>query len=526
MKRRDFLRTTAAAGAALAASDLVADLVAQSSGKRVLESRFKGLSDVALREAKRLGCSYADIRFTRNVDDSVSVRDRIVTEGFGFGGRGRSESAGFGVRVIHGGVWGFSSSPVVTEDEIRKTTHIAVDVAKASAIARRVDVKLVPVPAYTDYWAVPIKRDPFQVPLDEKIAFLMKVNEAVLKNKDVFRVQSAMAFDYEWKYLATSEGSYLEQEVWRTSPGFNVIAQKGRSVKSRTFNVPPRTGGYEIVEDSKMLDNAERIAAEAVEHAGAPPVQAGVKDLVLTPSHAMLTIHEIIAHPTELDRVLGYEANYAGTSFIKLGDVGKLKYGSKLFNVTGDRTIAGGMCTIGYDDDGVKPTEFPIVREGILVGLQSNRETAHFLGLKQSHGCTFATSWRNYPFLRMPNVHLDAGPPGSPTPEEIIADTKDGILIDGRGSYSIDQQRYNGQFGGDAFWEIKNGKVSHMVSDVTYNAITTDFWANLDAISGKDSWQMFGTTGDAKGQPVQINHPSHGSPYVRIKRVMVGAAYT
>jgi TldD protein len=231
MRRRDFLRTTAAAGAALAASDLVADLVAQSSGKRVLESRFKGLSDVALREAKRLGCSYTDIRFTRNVDDSVSVRDRIVTEGFGFGGRGRSESAGFGVRVIHGGVWGFSSGPIVTEDEIRKTTRIAVDVAKASAIAKRVDVKLVPVPAYTDYWAVPIKRDPFQVPLDEKIAFLMKVNEAVLKNKEVFRVQSAMAFDYEWKYLATSEGSYLEQEVWRTSPGFNVIARKGRSVR-------------------------------------------------------------------------------------------------------------------------------------------------------------------------------------------------------------------------------------------------------------------------------------------------------
>jgi TldD protein len=525
MKRREFIRTTAAAGAAFAASDLVADLIAQSPQKRPLESRFKGLSDVALLEAKRLGCSYADVRFTRNVDDSVSVRDRIVTEGFGFGGRGRSESAGFGVRVIHSGVWGFSSSPIVTEDEIRKITRDAVGVARASAIAKRDDVKLVPVPAYTDYWAVPITKDPAHVPLDEKIAFLMKVNETVLQNKGVFRVQSVMAFVYVWKYLASSEGSYIEQEVWRASPGFNVIA-RGRTVKSRTFNVPPRTGGYEIVENSRMLENAERIAAEAVEHSNAPAVTPGVKDLILTPSHAMLTIHEIIAHPTELDRVLGYEANYAGTSFIKLEDVGKLKYGSKLFNVTGDRTIAGGMCTIGYDDDGVKPMEFPIVREGVLVGLQSNRETAHFLGLKQSHGCTFATSWRNFPFLRMPNVHVDAGPAGSPTPEEIIADTKDGILIEGRGSYSIDQQRYNGQFGGDAFWEVKNGKVTRMVSDVTYNAITTDFWANLDAVSGKESWQMFGTTGDAKGQPVQINHPSHGSPYLRIKRIMVGAAYS
>jgi TldD protein len=290
--------------------------------------------------------------------------------------------------------------------------------------------------------------------------------------------------------------------------------------------VAPRTAGYENIEDGQMLENAAKTAAEAVEHTAAPPVSAGLKDLILTPAHAMLTIHEIIAHPTELDRIMGYEANYAGTSFIKLADVGKLKYGSKLFNVTADRTMAGGMCTVGYDDDGVKSQEWPLVREGILVGLQTNRETAHFMGEKESRGCTFATSWRNYPFLRMPNVHVDAGPAGSPTPEEIIADTKDGILIDGRGSYSIDQQRYNGQFGGDAFWEVKNGKVTHMVSDVTYNAITTDFWNNLDATSGRDSWRMYGTTGDAKGQPVQINHPSHGSPYLRIRKVMVGAAYS
>lgn len=522
--RRDFMKTTAAAGAGLFASDLVAGLIAQSPKGQPLQSRFKGLSDVALGEARRLGCSYADVRFTRNIDDSVGVRDRIVTGGFGFGGGGRSESAGFGVRVIHGGVWGFASSPIVTEDEIRKVTRTAAEVARASAVAKKQDVRLTPVQPYTEYWAVPIKRDPFDVRLDEKIAFLLKVNEAVLKNKGIMRVQSMMSFDYEWKYLATSEGSYIEQEVWRTAPGFTAFA-RGKTFKSRTFSVPPRTAGYEVVEESKMLEAADKIAAEAIEHASAPPVTAGLKDLVMTPSHAMLTIHEIIAHPTELDRVVGHEANYAGTSFISVGDVGKLKYGSKLFNVTGDRTIAGGMCTIGYDDDGVKTTSFPIVREGILVGLQTNRETAHLVGENDSKGCTFATSWRNYPFLRMPNVHLDAGPKGSPTPEEIIADTKDGILIDGRGSYSIDQQRYNGQFGGDAFWEIKDGKITRMVSDVTYNAITTDFWGNLDAVSGPEHWEMYGTTGDAKGQPVQINHPSHGSPYLRIKRIMVGAAY-
>jgi TldD protein len=233
-----------------------------------------------------------------------------------------------------------------------------------------------------------------------------------------------------------------------------------------------------------------------------------------------------VAHPTELDRVVGYEANYAGTSFVKASDVGKLMMGSKLFNVTCDRTLPGGMCTVGYDDDGVKSQRWPIIQEGRLVDLQTNRETAHYIGQTASKGCTFATSWRNYPFLRMPNVHVEPGPAGSPTPEQIIADTKDGILIDGRGSYSIDQQRFNGQFGGDAFWEIKDGKKTRMLSDVTYNAITTDFWQNLDATSGRESWEMFGTTGDAKGQPVQINHPSHGSPWCRIRRIMVGAAYS
>jgi TldD protein len=525
--RRHFLKTAGAVTAGLAASDLVADLIAQSPGGRVLESRFKGLADVALREASRLGTSYCDIRFTRNLTDAVGVRDRIVADGgFGFGGGGgRNESAGFGVRVLHGGVWGFASSPMVTEDDIRRIARTAVEVARASAIAKRFDVRLTPTAAYQTYWATPISVDPFSVPLDDKIALLLEVNERLLQTKGVVRVQSRIAQDYEWKYFASSEGSYIEQESWRVSPTYTAMARVGSSVKSRTFTVPARTGGWEIVTDGRMLENAERIAAEAVEHATAPPVSAGLKDLVLSPSHSMLTIHEIIGHPTELDRILGYEANYAGTSFIRLEDVGKLKYGSAMFNVTADRTIEGGLCTAGYDDDGVKTTAWPIVREGILVGLQTNRETAHFIGETESRGCTFATSWRNYPFLRMPNVHVEAGDDAAPSADDIIADTKDGILIDGRGSYSIDQQRYNGQFGGDAFWEIKNGKKTRMLADVTYNAITTDFFSNLDAVANKGSWEMFGTTGDAKGQPVQINHISHGAPWMRIRGIMVGAAY-
>ena len=542
--RRDFLKYTGATSLLLASSDLVGELLAQSPKGNPLTSTFKGLADVVLGEAKKAGCSYADVRFTRSVSSGVNASggsDRNADGGGGFGGGrggrggagrgggaragGRPGAAGFGVRVIHSGVWGFASSPIVTEDELRRITRIAAEVAKASAVAKKTDVKLAPVPAYTDYWSSPMVKDPTKVSTEDKQAFVQKVVDLAAANKNVSSVTAAVGITNEWRYFASTEGSYIEQETFEITPTFNVSAKIGDVTKTRSFVGVPKTGGWEVAEESEMIESAERIASEAVEMTTAKPLGMGLKDLVLTPSHAMLTIHEIVAHATELDRILGYEANYAGTSFVKLSDVGKLKYGSKLMNITGDRTIPGGMATIGYDDDGVKTTEFPIVREGILVGLQTNRETAPLIGDKASKGCTSASSWRDYPFLRMPNVRLEAGGKGSPNVEQMIADTKDGVLIDGRGSYSIDQQRYNGQFGGNCFWEIKNGKVTRMVTDVTYNAITTDFWANLDLIGSQETWKMFGTGGDAKGQPTQTNSISHGSPYIRIKKIMVGAAY-
>src|SRR3954447_7826016 len=555
MKRRDFVKTMALSGAAVAASDLIGELIAQTPQGKVLQSKFKGLADVALMQAETSGCSYADIGFTRSTNNGVNAsggnREFDDLGGFGGGGGGRGGgrggggrggggfggrgggaatvrdrgAAGFGVRVIHSGVWGFASSPIVTEDEIKRITLLATEVAKASAIAKRADVKLAPVEAYQEYWVTPFKKDPGTIPQEEKQALVQKVVDLVVKTKEVTSVNASVQLEHEWKYFASSEGSYIEQETYTTTPQFTVTARKDGETRTRVFTAVPMTGGWEVAEASEMVENAERIAAEAVEFCTAKPVEMGVKDLILTPSHAMLTIHEIVAHATELDRILGYEANYAGTSFVKLSDVGKLKYGSKLFNVTADRTMPGGMATIGYDDDGVKTMEFPIIRDGILVGLQTNRETAPQIGDKASKGCTSASSWRDYPFLRMPNVRLEAGGKGSPNVEQMIADTKDGVLIDGRGSYSIDQQRYNGQFGGNCFWEIKDGKITRMVTDVTYNAITTDFWANLDLIGSQETWKMFGTGGDAKGQPTQTNSISHGSPHIRIKKIMVGAAY-
>ena len=268
--------------------------------------------------------------------------------GGGGGGRrgggpgGTVGAAGFGVRVIHSGTWGFASSPIVTEDEIRRITRIASEVAKASAIAKKTDVRLAPVQAYQAYWATPIVKNPDEIARDVKQEFVQKVVDTVVKNKGVQNVNVSVNITFEWKYFASSEGSYIEQESWQTNPSFSVTARKDDVVRTRNFTPIARMGGWEVAEEAKLLENAERIAEEAVEFTTAKPVDMGVKDLILTPSHAMLTIHEIVAHATELDRIMGYEANYAGTSFVKVSDLNKLKYGSKLFNVTADKTIPGG----------------------------------------------------------------------------------------------------------------------------------------------------------------------------------------
>jgi TldD protein len=429
------------------------------------------------------------------------------------------------VRVVHSGVWGFASSPIVTEDEIRRITRVATEVAKASAIAKKADLKLAQVPTYVTNYVTPMVKPPLSVSQTDKQAWAQAIVDKAKGVAGVTAINVSANHGYEWRYFASSEGSYIEQELYTTSPNLSITAKVGDVTRTRNYVGVAAMGGWEIAEQTDFLEAAERVANEAVEMCTAKPLgSSGLRDLILSPSHAMLTIHEIVAHATELDRVMGYEANYAGTSFVKLSDIGKLKYGSKLMNITADKTD-NGLGSYGYDDDGVKATKFPIVRDGILVGLQTNRETAHLVGDNFSKGCTFANSWRDYPFLRMPNVHLEPGPANSPTRDELIADVKNGVMIDGRGSYSIDQQRYNGQFGGHVFWEIKNGKITRQVTDVTYNAITTDFWGNLDGITGPKEYQKFGTGGDAKGQPTQTNSISHGSPWLLIRNIMVGAAF-
>ncbi len=550
--RRDFLKGLGATAAlsTLYSRDLMAEIIATSPKGRVADSRFKGFSDIVLSEAKLAGCTYADVRFTMTATvpgGMASFRTAGAPAGGGpggggggggggFGGRGRGavrgipapedrQAAGFGVRVVHSGVWGFASSPIVTEDEIRRVTRMATEVAKASAIAKRADLKLAPVQAHVANFVTPMQKHPTSVSETDKQKWAQAIVDKASAVTGVTAVNASATHSYEWRYFASSEGSYIEQELFTTSPTLSVTARVGDVTKTRNYPGVAACGGWEVAERSDLLEAAERVANEAVEMCTAKPLgTSGLRDLILSPSHAMLTIHEIVAHATELDRIVGYEANYAGTSFVKLNDLGKLKYGSKLLNVTCDKTDDG-LGSTGFDDDGVPSQKWPLIRDGILVGLQTNRETAHLVGEETSRGCTFGNSWRDYPFLRMPNVHLEPGPDDSPSRDELIADVKDGVMIDGRGSYSIDQQRFNGQFGGHAFWEIKNGKITRMCTDVTYNAITTDFWGNLDGITGPKEYQKFGTGGDAKGQPTQTNSISHGSPWLLVRKMMVGAAF-
>ena len=558
--RRDFIKKVgqgaAATGSiALLSNDLVQDLLAQTPAGNVRASKFKGLSDIVLSEAKNAGCTYADVRFTMTLNPPGGTATfNVAGTGRGGGGGGRGgggggggggrggrggganafkgfptdaerEAAGFGVRVVHSGVWGFASSPIVTEDEIRRITRLATEVAKASAIAKKQNLRLAPVPAYVENWISPMQKPPMSVSQTDKTAWAQSIVDKAKAVQGVTAVNVSATHSYEWRYFASSEGSYIEQEFYVTTPTMTVTAKVGDITRTRQYPGVGKHGGWEIAEQSDLLAQAEQVATDAVEMCTAKPLgSSGLKDLILSPSHAMLTIHEVIAHATELDRIVGYEANYAGTSFVKISDIGKLKYGSKHLNVTADKTDDG-IGSVGFDDDGVKSMKWPIVRDGILVGLQTNRETAHLIGENFSRGCTFGNSWRDYPFLRMPNVHLEPGGNDAPTRAQMIADVKDGVMIDGRGSYSIDQQRYNGQFGGHIFWEIKNGKITRQVTDVTYNAITTDFWGNLDAAGHPSEYRKFGTGGDAKGQPTQTNSISHGSPWLLIRKIMVGAAF-
>ena len=359
------------------------------------------------------------------------------------------------------------------------------------------------------------------MPIEQKLELLRAVAADARKVAGVFSAMGSIDARLEDRFFVSSEGSVIEQHVYQISPEFTATAvESGRKVKSRTYRPHAVCAGYEAVERARMLDQARRVGEEAVAHLKAPSVSPGVMDLVLLPTHLGLTIHESIGHSTELDRALGYEANYAGTSFLTTDKLGKFRVGSDIVNFNGDRIRPESLSTCGYDDDGVKTRQFPIIKAGIFVGYQTIRDQAHLIGQTESMGCCYADSYASVPFQRMPNVWLE--PSDKPvTLDDLVAGVENGVLIDGRGSYSIDQQRYNFQFGGDAFWEIKGGKVRGMIADVAYQSRTPDFWSSCDGIGGQALWENVGLDADGKGQPrTDQRHEPRVCP-ARFRRVNV-----
>jgi TldD protein len=482
---------------------------------------MKDLADVALNVARDRGASYADIRISRTLNQAVATREKRVQNVTNV------ESFGFGVRVLAGGAWGFAASSTLTKEEIMRVTERALSIARANAAIQRVPITLVPVEKYPDAkYVTPVKQDPFTVPLSEKVDHLLRINAEAMKVKGpgpIF-VNSSMVFTKEEKYFASTEGSYIDQTIIRSWPTFNVTSvnlQTGKFEQRNSLRSPAGRG-YEVVAEYDLVSEAPLAAEQAVQKHTAKSVEPGRKDLVLHPTHLWLTIHESIGHPTELDRVLGYEANFAGTSFATRDKLGKFQYGSRLINIRADKTQVGALATCGWDDDGVKTTEWDIIKDGILVSYQTVRDNAAIIGLKRSHGSAYADSWSSVAFQRMPNVNLLPAPGNQRiSADDLIADVKDGIFIEGDGSFSIDQQRYNFQFGGQVFWEIKNGKKTQMLRDVAYQSRTPDFWNACDGLGSKEFYELGGSYFDGKGEPSQINAVSHGCPPARFRNINV-----
>jgi TldD protein len=469
----------------------------------------------ALETAKQKGASYADIRVNRYLRQSINTREKRVTN------ISNSESFGFGIRVLVDGTWGFAASQNVTAAEIDRVAAQAVAIARANRAAQGKPIVLAPVKAYKDTWQTPVMKDPFRVPTENKVDLLLAINAAALKVKGAAFCTSNMNFVKEQKQFASTEGSEIEQVIIRQAPSFTVTAVDRQAGKFKTRNslAEPIGAGYEWTESYPWVQEAEKAAEQAVQKLSAKSVEPGKYDLILVPSNLWLTIHESVGHPTELDRALGYEANYAGTSFLTTDKLGKFKFGSDIVNFFADRTQPQALATCGYDDDGVPTHEWDLIRNGVFVDYQTTRDQAAWIGQKESHACSYAASWGSVPFQRMPNVSLRPGREKL-TLDELIADTKRGILGEGRSSYSIDQQRYNFQFSAQLFFEIRDGKIAGLVEDAAYQAITPEFWNSCDRICS-EGYTLGGSFYDGKGEPGQVNAVSHGCAAARFRNVNI-----
>jgi TldD protein len=516
-----------AAANALSPSRAFAGMLTEQPLEMPQDDVIKQLIATALNTAKSAGASYADVRIGRYHNSIVFTREQQIVN------TADSDTIGAGVRALVDGTWGFGASKTLTTDGIAAAAREAVAIAKANRIARDQPVQLTPVQAYPNAtWKSAFKIDPFTIPIEQRADLLLKANAEALKVKGVRFVNSGLLFVKEDRNFGSTEGSVISQTIVRVGVPFTVtaVAPDNSDFQTRGNVVAPAGRGWEYVLEQDLVGNAGKWAEQAVEKLNAKSVEVGRYDLVLHPTHLWLTIHESIAHPTELDRALGYEANYAGTSFVAPPEkmLGKFRYGPEFMNIQGDRSQEGACATIGYDDEGVKPETFLIIKNGVVNDYQTTREQAAWLKWwydqqgkpARSHGCSNADSWGTVQFQRMPNVSLLPGEKDIGW-NDIIAATDRGIAIEGDGSFSIDQQRYNAQFGGQVFHEIRGGKIVGQLKDVAYQMRTPDFWNSMDMIGGKSSYFLGGAFNDGKGQPPQSNAVSHGCVPSRFRNINV-----
>ncbi len=484
---------------------------------------MKNFAYWALNHAETLGATYADVRV-------IDTRERYVSTKNGKVGQAAvGETLGLGIRVIADGAWGFASTDALTRGKIEESASRAVAIARASALVKQHDVTLAPEKKIEATWETPLAKDPFATTIEENIGLLLKVDAELRRVSGVTLTEAALHFRRQEQFFLSTLGSAIHQTRYLTGGGYAAYAFAGNDIQKRSY--PNSFGGqfqlrgYELIEELKLVENAGRVAEEAVALHRAEQCPEGLRDLILDSSQLALQIHESIGHPIELDRVLGTEANFAGMSFLTLDKLGNLKYASEIVNVVADARLehGPGLGTFGYDDEGVPAQRTDIIRNGQFVGYLTSRETARAVGEARSNGTMRADGWNRIPLIRMTNISLL---PGDRTLDDLIASTDDGIYMETNRSWSIDDKRYNFQFGCEIGWEIKNGKKTRLLKNPSYGGITTEFWNSCDAICNRDHWVLWGTPNCGKGQPQQTMGTGHGASPARFRQVKVGVAYS
>lgn len=480
------------------------------------------LAQQALDTACARGATYADARAQRTRAQALVVKNGRV------GSISESESLGIGVRVIADGSWGFASTHDLSRDGVDAAAARAVAIARASALCRRGEVRLAPLAATRASWRTPVETDPFSVPIEEKIALLLRADEAARRAKGVTISEAQMQCVERDQWFVSTEGAEIHQVILMSGCGLGATAIRNGEVQARSY--PTSHGGqwagrgYELVRELDLAENAERIGSEAVALLDADQCPSGVFDLILGSAQLGLQIHESCGHPIELDRVLGSEANFAGTSFLTLERLGKLRYGSPLVNIVADATQdhGPGPGTFGFDDEGVPAHRTEIVTEGLFRGYLTSRETAAIVGEAESNGTMRAEGWSHLPLIRMTNV---SQLPGKDDLEAVIASTKHGIFMNDNRSWSIDDRRLNFQFGTEYGWEIVDGKRKRLLKNPTYGGTTPEFWGSCDAVCDRRSWVLWGLPNCGKGEPMQIAATGHGASPSRFRNVKIGVGY-